>query len=101
MNLTNLFEKYNSLYFDNKLPKIEVIVENLSDTEVVGYFDPDDNLIGLSDELGEVELNSTLLHEMTHLWDFGVRGFTNHDNVWQTKAKEIEQKTNLKLIHLI
>ena len=94
--LQSWFAIYCSLIFGDSISRDLLIqLEDLSDTEVVGYFDPDYDIIAISDNIPEEMVKSVLLHEMTHAWDYASRGVTDHGKVFQQKATEIEEKLGI------
>lgn len=90
--LESYFAIYNAGLFDGELDgDIQLRYEDLTDTEVVGYFDPDDGAngaLGVSNELSQQACLKVLVHEMIHVWDYAQRGFTCHDQVFHRKAHE-------------
>ena len=94
--LQSWFAIYCSLLFGDRLSRDLIVqFEDLSDTNVIGYFDPDFNTIGISDDIPENFVKSVLLHEMTHAWDYAIRGKTDHGETFQQKATEIEEKLGI------
>ena len=94
--LQSWFAIYCSLIFGDSVSRdLTVQFEDLRDTEVVGYFDPINSIIGISVELSTEEVRQVLLHEMTHAWDYAIRGKTDHGKAFQQKATEIEEKLGI------
>lgn len=90
--LQSWFAIYCSLVFGDSISRdLTVQFEDLTDTEVVGYFDPDFQTIGIANDLSCKIVKEVLLHEMIHAWDFSMRGTTDHGIAFQEKAIEIEK----------
>ena len=95
------FAIYNARFFGGEINSmIHCVLEDLSDTEAAGYFDPDHDvagIIGICSTLDDATILAVLLHEMIHAWDWARRGKTNHGVIFRNKAREISLKVGFKV----
>jgi hypothetical protein len=92
------FHEFNRDFFNGKIQNVKkVSAENLLDTEVIGYWDPDCLVIGVESSLTNPEICGVLLHEMIHAWQYQGRGWTNHGEEFSKKKDEIEELTGFDL----
>jgi hypothetical protein len=93
-----LFQKLNQNVFNGELKDVSVELDDLTDTEVVGCYDPDVGIITISTELTNDQVQGVLLHEMVHAWDYAQRGTTNHGRNFNKKASEIKRIHRLNVL---
>lgn len=97
------FDKFNSTFFENKLP-LPVFAFKARRKSNLGYYKIGTNEFGIKDEIGfnirhinrpKFKLLSTLLHEMTHLFeihfreDDGMKYTNRHSKFFREKTKEM------------
>ena len=82
--LYHLFNRFNYLYFDGKLPR--PVIEYSSRMTCAGSYTPVKNLIKISQKYHAIypnEVEDTLKHEMIHIIHF------NHNAAFKTEAQRI------------
>ncbi len=101
--LSQAFDHFNKLLFDNKLPRCLLTVQR--ETNTLGYFSPDRWANKLGQKSHEIAINpayfashslvevlQTLVHEQCHLWQqvFGSRkskhGYHNREWAWKMES---------------
>ena len=96
--LNSIFNKSNETFFDGKLPKPTFIVSNTRKTlgqyccrygrhfiKVTKYY-----------KVGMLEVETTMIHEMIHLWQKVTFGHSDHLTTFRQKAREVLHKSNGK-----
>ena len=89
--LYHLFNRFNYLYFDGKLPR--PVIEYSSRMTCAGSYTPVKNLIKISQKYHAIypnEIEDTLKHEMIHIIHF------NHNAAFKAEAKRIGSSLKAK-----
>ena len=111
-SLKRLYMYYNNLLFDGKLPNdIKIEIKNINGNVgarafpnyVAGKWEFEKIEINnkFINSLNEKEFHSILVHEMIHGWTYITQTYNSkniHKGEFLRKAKEIENKTELKVI---
>lgn len=88
--ITKLFNQFNGNIFAGKLIRPQFEVDKM-DTEVGYCIDDDDHIvIGIADDLNDMLLKCTLIHEMVHLWQIQNKKKVDHSLEFQKWKKEIK-----------
>ena len=85
------YARLNGEVFANRLPKIMVVFDDLSDSDVVGCWDPSTKRIYLDKALSPRQRQAVLLHEMLHVEQWYQRGRCNHGWFFQKRCKQIKR----------
>jgi hypothetical protein len=88
--IRDAFVLYNRLAFGDQLPMLSIELDDLTDTEVVGCWDPDSMTIWLGIELEPYDLHRILLHEMIHAEEWFKHGTSGHGAFFRKRRKEIK-----------
>jgi hypothetical protein len=110
MPLNDWFDTYNKQIFDNKLPKIPIILRPLkastgycsaTKNNRTGIVTPDKIVISNYFKREEEEIKAILIHEMIHLFHF-TQGFflsdkSSHGHHFDAMLKHAEKVTGLKI----
>lgn len=92
------FSSFNREFFNDEIRNVEgVSIEDLMDTEVVGYWDPDSGIIGVEQSLPSHRICGILLHEMIHAWQYQRTGKTDHGQEFVKMRNKIEAATGFDM----
>ena len=99
--LTEKFNEFNTLYFEGKLPRCLIKINN--NKSRFGYFRYNKisggRYISISRYDGlrkEFAIQRTLIHEMIHFWQYINYGDTNHKHTFKAMSKKIYNLSNGK-----
>ena len=88
------FDEFNNLYFENKLPRILIQINN--NKSRFGYFRFNRysgcGMIGISNYDGlrkEIAIQKTLIHEMIHYWQYLSYKDTDHKHTFKAMSRKI------------
>ena len=103
--LQDIYDYFNSCFFDNQLPEIVFIINYRKNQSNLGYFHPTKlkqgdklmSIISLNPDRFDrenIEIIATLVHEMCHVWHFyccekKLKSNGYHDRLWGQKMESI------------
>ena len=100
--LYSAFKKYNEMFFDGKLPHIEIKITNTKSR--LGCFKARRcgicwiDISRYDNARTQCGIDHTLIHEMVHFWQHLNFGKSDHLRTFKAKSKDIEIKSNGEFI---